>query len=140
MAKGKKAGIEKLGISALAGGAVAAVLNILLLWLARGAGYEPMAKSGGMLFPEPISAMQVVVSCFIPAIGASVLVWALRRWTRNPAKIFYSSAMIFLVLSMAGPAMVPVNRLATRFILGAMHLVAAGAIIGSLQRMGGLKK
>ena len=132
--------MEKLGMAALVGAGTAAVLNVLLLILARGAGYEPMVKSGGMMIPEPIKELQVVISCIIPAIGASALLWALRRWSRKASYMFYKIAMIFLVLSMVGPAMVPVNRFATRIILGAMHLVAAGAIIGSLQRTGNLKK
>ena len=140
MAKFNRASAEKLGKSALVGGASAGLLNIVLLLLARGAGYDPMVKSGGMLFPEPLSVVQVAVACLIPAIGAAILLGLLGKYSRKQEKIFYKIAVIFLVFSMTGPVMVPVNRLATRFILGAMHLVAAGAIIGSLQRMGGLKK
>jgi len=131
---------ERYGRAALFGGASAALLNIIVLLLARGAGYSPMARSGGMLVPESISVLQVTLSCLIPAIGASVLLRILIKSTRKPETIFYKIAMIFLVLSMSGPAMVPVNRLATRFILGVMHLVAAGAIIGSLQKVRLLRK
>jgi len=140
MAKLKRAVSGRLGEAALTGGASAALLNILILLLTRGAGIEPMARVGGMMFPEPILVSQVAIACFIAAIGASAVLYLLRQWTRDSTRLFYKIAMIVLILSMSVPAMAPVNRLATRFIIGIMYLVAAGAIIGSLQRNGGLKK
>ena len=134
------AGIEQLGFSALAGGAIAAVLNVLLLLVAKGAGYTLIVKTGNMIIPRAISAVQVGFSCLIAALGAAALVWALLRWTRNSTMMFYRITGVLLLVSMAWPATVWVNRPVTRIILGVMHLIAAGAIIGTMQRMGVLKK
>ena len=135
MAKTKSAGVEKLAKAALAGGAVASVLNIIVLLFSRMIDQVPYRGLADALTP-----VEVVVACFVAAISAVVLLWALRMFTKKSADIFYAVVAILLVVGIAEPLMRDFRDLGRTLVLAFMYLVCAGSIIGFLQRMGGLKK
>lgn len=134
MAKIKTAELQKLGKAAVVGGAVASVLNIIVLLLSRMIDRVP---TRGFSALEPV---EVLVACFVAALCAAVLLWALRAFTKQAASIFYLVVVILLVVLIADPLLRDFRDLVRTLILAAMYLICAGSIIGAFQRLGGLKK
>jgi hypothetical protein len=71
-----------------------------------------------------------------PAIGASVLLVILNRFVSRPMRVFQWIAAIFLFVSLGSPLFLPPLETSTRIVLGIMHIVTGGAIVGVLSMLG----
>lgn len=134
MAKVKSAEVQKLGQAAVVGGAVASVLNIVVLFAGKLIDKVPARGF------SPLEPLDVVVACFVAAFCAVVLLWALRMFTKKASDLFYAIVAILLVIAIAEPLLRDFRDLGRTLVLAFMYLVCAGSIVGTLQRMGGLKK
>ena len=108
-------------------GVLAAVANAVVYLLASALGAMPnsVLAPGG----APITLFPVVLSSFVPALVAAVLLVVLGRFTRRPFGIFQTVAVVLLVLSLVTPFTIPgapAGMIATLLI---MHALAAAAII-----------
>lgn len=63
-----------------------------------------------------------------------VLAAALRRWTRNPARIFVIVTVALTALSLLGPAFAGATETSTKIVLVVAHLIAAAVIIPPIAR------
>jgi Family of unknown function (DUF6069) len=123
---------RKIPVAALMGGLAGAVINVIVYFITQAAGvvYEiPIGGPGAPLSPLPFPG--VIIATLIPAIAAGALLAALTRFTKQPLRIFWIIATLFLIVSMIPSMTLPVP-LATRLVLSAMHIVAAAAIIWGL--------
>lgn len=68
-------------------------------------------------------------------IWATALLAFVARFAGRPMRVFVPLAVVVLVVSMAGPASIPVDAPSTAWIPGLMHVVAAVATVGILARM-----
>lgn len=91
----------------------------------------PMSATGPA---EPITAVMVILASIVPAVAATVLLAVLARVVGRPVRVFQIIALVFLLLSLVGPALQPV-ALSTKLVLLSMHAVAAAAIVGVLTRL-----
>ncbi|MGB3634721.1 MAG: DUF6069 family protein [Rubrobacteraceae bacterium] len=108
-------------------GVLAAVANAFVYLLASALGAMPdsVLVQGG----DTITLFPVVISSFVPALVAAVLLVILGRFTRRPVGIFQTVAVVLLVLSLITPFTIPgapAGMIATLLI---MHVVAAASII-----------
>jgi hypothetical protein len=128
--------LKKVAIAAPLAGVIAAVLNLIVYSIARGAGADFVGQmdpsSPAAVIPMPI----VAVASFVPALFAAGFLLALSRWTKNGAGAFGMVAGVFFLLSLGGPATMGGASPATKVALGVMHLVAAATITGVLLRRG----
>lgn len=114
-------------------GAIAAVAaplaNLLVFflvpWLFNFALEIPVMGPGSPIGPLP--PFMVVLSSFVPAVGATLLLAVLRRFTARPVILFRGIALGFLLLSFIAPLTLPVP-LNVRLTLASMHVVAAAVI------------
>lgn len=83
----------------------------------------------------PLQMSVIAWATIPPAIGATVLLALLGRFTRRPFLIFQIIALVFLLLSFGGPLSLPVSG-TVKVVLGIMHTVAASAIVGVLSTLG----
>lgn len=124
----------RLWLLALAAAGIAAVVN-LLIWLLAGVANLPLnIQMGGPEAPVvPLSAGPVIVMSVVPALAGAALLWLLGRVTAQPFRWFTIIAVVVLLLSLAGPLLLPV-ALANKLVLSLMHVVAAGVIVGILRK------
>jgi hypothetical protein len=88
---------------------------------------------------SPMEVSFIAQATFPPAIGATILLAILGRFTRRPFLNFQIIALVvFLLLTFGGPLSLPVSGL-VKLVLAAMHVVAAGAIVGVLSTLGRVK-
>lgn len=128
----------KLLPAALIGGVVGAVLNALLFFvLAPLLGATPIMVQLGAPSPETpfveLTVLPVVFASIMPAFIAAGLLWLLGRFTAQPFSIFRIVAVIGLVSSFVPFTSAPFSAQQI-IVLGLMHVVAATAIAGSLDR------
>jgi len=84
---------------------------------------------------SPMEVSFIAQATIPPAIGATILLAILGRFTRRPFLIFQIVAAVFLLLSFGGLLSLPVSG-AVKIVLGLIHIVAAGAIVGVLSTLG----
>lgn len=119
----------------LGGAAIAAAVNLALLFGATAAGismvgeYQPGSPAMALPFP------MVLVASIMPALAATVAYFGLTRFTGKASRIFVIVAVLFLLLSMGGPLTLASADTGTKLVLAAMHIVAAVAIAGPLSRL-----
>lgn len=120
---------------ALLGGVVAGVINLLLAVGASAAGAPLIGSVNGPgTEAVAIPILMPFLSSVLPAFGAWV-VWALlNKLTKAPESIFVGVAVVFGLLSMAGPAMLENASGGTKGILSLMHVVAGLGISAGLLR------
>ncbi len=126
--------LKSLFIRAIGGGVAAALVNLALYFLARAAG---VAMEGAFSPGQPPGLLPlppVALASIVPAIPAAILAWLLARFTGDAARNFSAIAVIFTLLSFAGPAGVAGASMETKVALGLMHIVAATGIAGSIHR------
>lgn len=124
-----------LWATAVIAGVVAVVINLIIYFFATSVFNIPVQITmGGPTAPlVPLTPGPVIVMSLIPAIGAAVLLWILRRFTARPYTIFLVIAVIGLLLSFGGPLPLPVAA-AAKAVLVLMHVVTAAVIVGFLAR------
>jgi magnesium-transporting ATPase (P-type) len=130
----EKAARGKLWWVSLLAGVVAAVLNIVVMFIANSSGviFEVDNPQMGAMV---VDAVAIVLLSIVPAIGAGVLLWLLDRFTNRPFTIFWIISAVFLLLSLIPNFTLPMAPGAS-FWLGLMHVVAAAAIVGLLSTLG----
>lgn len=123
------AGAGKLFGQALLGGAIAAVVNVVLLFGAKAAGvtmtgeFQP-GTVGGLVLPA------VVISSLVPGLFGALAALLFQKFTRAPARNFAILAVAFGVLSLGGPANVKQISTGTLVVMELMHVVASLGIGG----------
>lgn len=114
-------------------GLLAAVLAVLANTLLR---IGSVTLVPALAAVEPFGWGPIVASSVVAAIGATVVYWALARFTERPNRNFTAVAGAVLALSFvplvtAAPA-VPRMTTAGLLALGAMHVVSAVVIVAAL--------
>lgn len=121
--------------AALAGGAVAAVANLAVYGLARAVGVDFLANYAGPEARVGLPVPMIAVSSIVPALLGGVLYGLLRSLAPARARsVFLGIAVVFTLLSFAGPLGLAGASAGTKAALGVMHVIAAGAVVGSLLR------
>lgn len=134
-ARGGQTALGRTLLIGLGAGLAAGLANLLVYALARGLGAPflvPMGGPGAEAAPLPFFA--IIVTCVLPGLAAAVLYWGLGRFTARATAIFLGVAVVFGLLSLAGPLGLPID-LGTRLALASMHVVAGAIIAGALVRL-----
>src|SRR5688572_27610203 len=128
-----KVSLRKLLWAAPLAGLASAVGNLAVFAVARAGLNLPlvMPAIGPFLPSAPLTALQVAVTSFAPALVAAVLLAVLSKLSARPVLAFQVIAGLFLVASLVGPLRQPVD-LATKLTLLSMHLVAGLVITAVL--------
>jgi hypothetical protein len=128
----ERVAVRKLWWAALAAGAAAAVLNLLVFLIASGPlGIALNVIMPGSPDPQALSPIAIIMSGIFPALGAAVLLALLNRFIKRPFFVFQIIALVFVLLSLGGVLPMPV-AIAIKVVLSLMHFIAAGAIVGVL--------
>jgi hypothetical protein len=77
----------------------------------------------------------IIAGSFVPALGATVVLWILSKFATRPLRIFWIVSLLVLMLSLVPLSPIPVD-LPTKLGLGLMHTVAAVAIVGIVTILG----
>lgn len=118
--------------AAPAAGAVAALLNAGVYYAAQAAGAIP---STVFVRPnEPVTLVPVLISSFLPALVAGLVLFLLIKFTNRPVRIFYTVAVVLTLLSLASPFSIPGAPVSMALALNLMHVVAAVVITVLLVR------
>ena len=114
-------------------GLVAAVINAVLFFIGSSMGAFPptviIPNSG-----QPLTLVPVLVSSILPAILAGLLLALLNRFTKQPLRIVNIIAVVFLMLSFAGPFSIPGAPISMIVFLNLMHVVVVGAVLTAFNR------
>jgi hypothetical protein len=111
----------------LTGAAIAAAANAIIYFVAKAAGALPET----VLIPnsgKPIMLVPVIIASIVPAVIATLIFWALVRFTKSPKKIFIAIAVLVFVATAGGPFSIPDVPMNMVIALDIMHLVAAVGI------------
>jgi hypothetical protein len=113
-------------------GLIAASLNLTVFFISTFIG----SISKNVLLPDgnPLSIAPVVMSTFLSGLVASLVLFALSKFTKNPIKIFSIIGSVFLVVSMAGPFGTPNLPIGMRVTLALMHILTGSIIIYGLTK------
>lgn len=117
--------------AALLGGAIAAVVNLLLLIITRAAGVslEGVFQPGQP--PASLSEVPVVLASIVPAIPGALLAVILTKVAKaKAALVFAVVCVVFTVLSFGGPFNVVGMSTGGIVLMEVMHVVAAAGIGG----------
>ena len=116
---------------AFAGGAAAAVVNLVLLF---GAGAAGVAFTGEFQpgTVAPLGAGPVVMASLVPAFFGTLVAFAIQKFTKSAARVFAIVAGVFTLLSLGGPANVAQLGTGALVVMELMHVVAAVGIGGGL--------
>lgn len=113
----------------LRGGAIAAVINLILFEFAsRVFGLEFNVVMAGK--PDKVFELPVIMASIVPSAVASVLFYLLVKKTGQPVRIFKAVAMTVMLLSLLSPAMSAESP--DMFVLVAMHIIVAYLVVSSL--------
>lgn len=127
---------SRLITAGLTGGAVAAVLNVGVFLIAKVVGVTMVGQFDPAAPAATLPMGMVVVASVVPALVATGVLAIMNRLLARPGRVFAGLAAVGAVLSMGGPATLAGADTATRAALALMHLIAAGAIVGALLKMG----
>ena len=129
----EKVALRKLLWAAPLAGLASAAGNLAVFGVARAGLDLPlvMPAIGPFLPSAPLTALQVAVTSFAPALVAAALLAVLSKLSARPVLVFQIMAGLFLVASLIGPLRQPVD-LATKLTLLSMHLVAGLVITAVL--------
>lgn len=122
--------------SLLKNGAIAGVLagiaNVVVYFISKAVG----AISNTMLLPDgnPLGVAPVIISSLLSGVVASLVLFALSKFSQKPIAHFKIVSVVFLLISLAGPIATP--NLPTSMIvsLEIMHFVAAAVIVYHLSK------
>jgi Family of unknown function (DUF6069) len=122
-------GIGKFVQAGLIGGAIAAVINLILLFIGQAVNGGPLLVTPpGQSSAQGIPWFMVIVMSVLPGIVAGVLYSVLARFTARPKPIFYSIAAIIFILEFIN-ALTAGSTLTTIVVLELMHIVVAALVI-----------
>ena len=107
---------KKIITAGATGLVVATIANVITFYAGKAAGFFPEELS----IPnagQPLTVVPVIISSIITAIGATVLFLLLNKFlAQNASRLFTIVAVLFLVVSFAGPFSIP--NAPTTMILG----------------------
>jgi magnesium-transporting ATPase (P-type) len=130
----EKAATGKLWWVSILAGVVAAVLNIIVMFIANATGVV-LEVDNPQMGTMVVDAAPIAIFSFVPALGAGLLLWLLDRFTARPFTIFWIISGVFLLLSLIPDFTTPMAPGAP-FWLALMHFVAAAPIVGLLSTLG----
>lgn len=117
------------------GGAIAAVVNVVLLF---GAGALGVSFEGQFQPDQPVASLglvPVILSSIVPALpGALLALVLLKVAPARAALVFAIIAAVFTVVSFGGPANVKGLSMGGIVVMELMHVVAAAGIGGFIWR------
>ena len=120
-------------ILALSAGAIAAVVNLVVYFIALAASVPLQIAAPGSTQLERLQLVPVALASLIPAFAAAAVLLLLRRFTPRADTVFQVIAVLFTLASFGGPLGLPTDG-ATKFVLNLMHVVAAAIITLGLTR------
>jgi Family of unknown function (DUF6069) len=124
---------QNIWITALTAGAIAAVVNLIVYFIAGATNVPLQIAAPGSSQPERLSFLPVALASLIPAFAAAAALLILRRFTPRADPVFQVIAIVFLLVSFSGPLGMPTDG-ATKFVLNLMHVVAGTIITIGLTR------
>lgn len=139
-AKPRELAAGRAFLGALAGGAVGAVGNVVLYYVALAAGVTMVGQFDPNLPPTTLPLFPVIAASLVPAIPAGGVLVALNAFLRKPSTAFVVLSVVLGLLSMGGPASLVGADVGTKVVLGLMHVVSAVAIVALALRMGRAKR
>ncbi len=116
-------------VAAVLGGTAAAVA----IWAVATAAGAELIVSYGSGQPMKITVVNVVVAALLGSLAGWGLFGLLRRFTANARAVWTVIAIVFALLSLAGP-LSAIASAATKVSLVAMHLAVATVTIAVLRR------
>jgi asparagine N-glycosylation enzyme membrane subunit Stt3 len=114
-------------ITALTAGVIAAIVNVIVYFIAGAANVPLQIAAPGSSQLERLQLVPVILASLIPAFVAAGLLLILRRFAPRADTVFQVIALVFTLVSFGGPLGQPTDG-ASKFVLNLMHVVA-GAII-----------
>jgi hypothetical protein len=118
---------QNIWTTALITGAIAAVANLIVYFIAVAANVPLQVAAPGSTELQRLPFVPVILASLIPALAAAALLLVLKRFTPRANTVFQVIAVVFTLVSFGGPLGQPTDD-ATKFVLNLMHVVA-GAII-----------
>lgn len=126
-------GIFSTGLMATLG---AIILNVVFLYLSHQVfAIWPHVTMGQSTELVNLGYMQVVIATLVPGLVATLVYWALVRFTAWPNIIFGIVSFVILVLSFFGPFMLEIPG-GEQLVLVILHVLAALAIAPTLMIAG----
>lgn len=118
-------------IAGLVGGGVAAILNLVIYFVANAMlGDLAVAMQPGQPM-APLTFVAVIVTSIVPAVLAALVLAVLQRFLANGTRVFQILAVILGLLSLF-PALTQASSLSVGLVLASMHIVAVVAIVWAL--------
>lgn len=114
-------------------GLIAATINAVLFYIGTATGAIP----ANLIIPnagQPLFIVPVIAASFMPIIAAGLLLALLNRFTKQPLRIVNIIAVVFLMLSFAGPFSIPGVPVSMIAFLELMHIVVAVAVLTAFNR------
>ena len=94
----------------------------------------PIGGSGPM---TPLPALLIIIFNVVPAIGATILLAMLGRYSSRPFRVFWIISVGVFVISFMLPLGLPSSvETSTKICLSLMHIPAGAIILGILSRWG----
>jgi len=113
---------------------VGAAVTELFALAARAIDVPMAAADPGVDHAKDIPVGGFFMAVVIWGLVGVVVAAALRRWTRNPARIFVITTVTLTALSLLGPAFAGATETSTKVVLAVAHLIAAAVIIPPIAR------
>ena len=113
---------------------VGAAVTELFALAARAIDIPMAAADPGVDHAKDIPLGGFFIAVVIWGLVGVVLAAALRRWTREPARIFVISTVTLTALSLLGPAFAGAAQTSTKIVLAVAHLIAAAVVIPPIAR------
>jgi len=127
----KARSVWRVGVVATLVGAAATELFSLV---ARAIDVPMAAADPGAAHAKDIPVGGFFIAVVMWGLVGVVLAAALRRWTRNPARIFVITTVTLTALSELGPLLAAHTETSTKVVLAVAHVIAAAAIIPPIAR------
>ena len=128
-ARNQNVGIGKFVQAGLIGGVMAAVLNLILLFIGQAVNGGPLLVTPpGQSVVQGVPWFMVILMSLLPGVVAGVLYGILNRFTPRPTPIFLVIAAIVFVFMFFNP-LSAAQGTTTILILEIMHVVVAGFVI-----------
>jgi Family of unknown function (DUF6069) len=122
-------GIGKFVQAGLIGGLVAAVINLILLFIGQGVNGGPLLVTPpGQSGVQGVPWFMAIVMSILPGVIAGVLYGILSRFTARPTPIFLVIAAVVFIFMFFNPISSAQGTTAILF-LEIMHVVVAGFVI-----------
>jgi hypothetical protein len=122
-------GIGKFVQAGLIGGAIAAVINIILFFIGQAVNGGPLIVTPpGQSGVQAIPWFMVILMSILPGVIAGALYGILNRFTARPTPIFLVIAAVVFVFMFFNPISSAQGTTAILF-LEVMHVVVAGFVI-----------